>query len=206
MRRWMQGLRSSGCRKASRRVGDTDQPATMLAQLKAELLQKGTLYSERILYSVLKRQIESHGEGGTAPANADSATSASLERLWPNKNPCRKIWTRRRRKLAAARLGESLEKDQHQRSLRSSNSPLFRKSQSAEPSESGWSGCFAGSHGGGGPRLGGRAGRQGIRRSSDIFGVADSQLVVSIPYITTHQKHVDANAASFWLFWFASLF
>ena len=107
-----------------------DQP-TSLSQLKAELVQKGALYSERHpLVQSLKRQIEALEKAAPAPApapgsNTDvAATAASLELLTAQQESLQKNLDIASAKLGAARLGESLEKEQ-QWSGMCSDSSLF---------------------------------------------------------------------------------
>lgn len=171
--------------------GNTDQPATMLAQLKAELLQKGTLYSERHPFiQSLKRQIEAMEKAAPPPAaNADSATSASLEALVAQQEPLQKNLEAASAKLAAARLGESLEKDQQSEKLEIIEQPTIPQEpiKPNRPKVAGLAVLLA-LMAGAGLALVAELADKGIRRSSDIFGVVDSQLVVSIPYITTSSE------------------
>jgi uncharacterized protein involved in exopolysaccharide biosynthesis len=171
--------------------GNTDQPATMLAQLKAELLQKGTLYSERHPFiQSLKRQIEAMEKAAPPPpANADSATSASLEALVAQQEPLQKNLEAASAKLAAARLGESLEKDQQSEKLEIIEQPTIAQEpiKPNRPKVAGLAVLLA-LMAGAGLALVAELADKGIRRSSDIFGVVDSQLVVSIPYITTSSE------------------
>jgi uncharacterized protein involved in exopolysaccharide biosynthesis len=170
--------------------GNTDQPATMLAQLKAELLQKGTLYSERHPFiQSLKRQIEAMEKAAPPPANADSATSASLEALVAQQEPLQKNLDAASAKLAAARLGESLEKDQQSEKLEIIEQPTIPQEpiKPNRPKVAGLAVLLA-LMAGAGLALVAELADKGIRRSSDIFGVVDSQLVVSIPYITTSSE------------------
>jgi uncharacterized protein involved in exopolysaccharide biosynthesis len=167
--------------------GNTDQPATMLAQLKTELVQKGALYSERHPFiQSLKRQIEAMEKAGPPPANSDSATSASLEALVAQQEALQKNLDAASAKLAAARLGESLEKDQQSEKLEIIEQPTIPQEpiKPNRPKVAGLAVLLA-LVAGAGLTLVAEMADKGIRRSSDIFGVVDSQLVVSIPYITT---------------------
>jgi uncharacterized protein involved in exopolysaccharide biosynthesis len=164
----------------------------MLAQLKAELLQKGTLYSERHPFiQSLKRQIEAMEKAAPPPppANADSATSASLEALVAQQEPLQKNLEAASAKLAAARLGESLEKDQQSEKLEIIEQPTIPQEpiKPNRPKVAGLAVLLA-LMAGAGLALVAELADKGIRRSSDIFGVVDSQLVVSIPYITTSSE------------------
>ena len=98
--------------------GNSDQPTT-LTQLKADLIQKGALYSERHpAIQSLKRQIEALEKVASAPAPTnDTATAASLEALVAQQEGLQKNLDAASAKLAAARLGENLEKDQQSEKL-----------------------------------------------------------------------------------------
>jgi uncharacterized protein involved in exopolysaccharide biosynthesis len=167
--------------------GNTDQPATMLSQLKIELAQKGALYSERhpIIQS-LKRQIEAMEKAVPPPASTDSVPSASLEGLVAQQEALQKNLDEASAKLAAARLGENLEKDQQSEKLEIIEQPAIPQEpiKPNRPKVAGLAVVLA-LMAGAGLTLVVEMADKGIRRSSDIFGVVDSQLVVSIPYITT---------------------
>src|SRR5258705_9011744 len=99
--------------------GSVDQPSTVLAQLKAELVQKGALYSEKhpVMQS-LKRQIDAMEKAAPPPqVNTDAATAASLEALVAQQEASQKNLEVASTKLAAARLGENLERDQQSEKL-----------------------------------------------------------------------------------------
>ena len=92
-------------------------------------------------------------------------------------------------KLAAARLGESLEKDQQSEKLEIIEQPTIPQEpiKPNRPKVAGLAVLLA-LMAGAGLALVAELADKGIRRSSDIFGVVDSQLVVSIPYITTSSE------------------
>ena len=90
--------------------------------------------------------------------------------------------------MAAARLGENLEKDQQSEKLEIIEQPDgSARAGQAQPAESCWQWLSRlALDGGRGPGVRwSRFSDKGIRRSSDLFGIVDSQLIVSIPYITT---------------------
>ena len=111
-----------------------DQP-TMLAQLKAELVQKGALYSERHPDDpVVEDADRSHGEGSRRrrhlPIRMLRHRPVS-KRWWPSRKACRKIsmWPRRSwRRLGLAKI---LRRTSNQKSSRSSNNRRSRKSRSS---------------------------------------------------------------------------
>jgi uncharacterized protein involved in exopolysaccharide biosynthesis len=166
----------------------SDQPTSTLAQLKAELIQKGALYTDKhpVIQS-LKRQIQAMESVAQAPApSLEAATAASLDALVAQQETLQKNLETATAKLLAARLGENLEKDQQSEKLEVIEQPTVPQDP-IKPNR---------------PKLlvvaivlafGAGAGLtfllelmdKAIRRSSDIYAAVDSRLVVSIPYITT---------------------
>jgi hypothetical protein len=92
-------------------------------------------------------------------------------------------------KLAAARLGETLEKDQQSEKLEVIEQPTAPQEpiRPNRPKIAGTALLLALAAGGGLVFLLELADK-GIRRSSDIFGIVDSRLVIAIPYITTQAE------------------
>lgn len=169
----------------------SDQPTTTLSQLKAELIQKGALYSERHPFiQSLKRQIQAMESVAQAPPPAaDTATAASLDALVAQQESLQKNLETASAKLLAARLGENLEKDQQSEKLEVIEQPTAPQDP-IKPNR---------------PKLlaltialafGAGAGLifvleftdKAIRRSSDIFTTVDNRLVVAIPYIATARE------------------
>jgi len=166
----------------------SDQPTSTLAQLKAELIQKGALYTDKhpVIQS-LKRQIQAMESVAQAPApSLEAATAASLDALVAQQESLQKNLETATAKLMAARLGENLEKDQQSEKLEVIEQPTVPQDP-IKPNR---------------PKIlavaivlafGAGAGLtfllelmdKAIRRSSDIYAAVDSRLVVSIPYITT---------------------
>jgi uncharacterized protein involved in exopolysaccharide biosynthesis len=182
-------------------VAKPDQPTAMLGQLKAELAQKGALYSEKhpILQS-LKRQIEamereiSSSTKNVSPAvKEDETAAASLEALEAQQETLQKNLDAASTKLAAARIGENLEKNQQSEKLEILEQPAVPQNP-VRPNRSKIAGLavILAAAAGAGLVLVLELMDQAIRRSGDIFGVVDSRMVVSIPYISTpaelHQR------------------
>jgi len=93
-----------------------DQSTTQLAQLKMELAQKSALYSDRHpMMQALKRQIEALEKVVVAPVGPD--VLVPLEELETQQENIQKNMEAASAKLAAARLGETLEKDQQSEKL-----------------------------------------------------------------------------------------
>jgi uncharacterized protein involved in exopolysaccharide biosynthesis len=165
-----------------------DQPT--LSQLKAELAQKTALYSQRHpLIQALKRQIEALEKVAPAPApntTNDAAAAASLEHLVAQQESLQKNLDAASAKLAAARLGESLEKDQQSEKLEVVEPPTVPQDP-IKPNRLKimmLALALAIAAGAGAIFLA-EILDNGIRRSNELLSVVDGQLIVSIPYITT---------------------
>ncbi|MCK1642975.1 sugar transporter [Bradyrhizobium sp. 157] len=165
----------------------SDHPTT-LTQLKAELIQRGALYSERhpVIQS-LKKQIEALEKVAAAPAPTnDSATAASLEALVAQQESLQKNLDAASAKLAAARLGENLEKDQQSEKLEVIEQPTAPQEPIKPNRLKVLAMAFAAAlFGGAGLAFLVEIQDKGIRRSNELLSVVDGQLIISIPYITT---------------------
>jgi uncharacterized protein involved in exopolysaccharide biosynthesis len=166
-----------------------DQPTATLTQLKSELIQKGALYSERHpMIQSLKKQIAALEKVAAAPAPTnDAATAAaSLDVMVAQQESLQKSLDAASAKLAAARLGENLEKDQQSEKLEIIEQPTVPQEPIKPNRLKVLAMAFAAA-------LAGGAGLavlmelldKGIRRSSDLLSVVDGQLIISIPYIST---------------------
>lgn len=168
--------------------GAPDQQTTNLGQLKAELVQKGALYSERHpLIQSLKKQIEAFEKvAQPPPAAADTNVAASLEALVAQQEALQKNLDTASNKLAAAQLGENLEKNQQSEKLEIIEQPTAPQ-EPIRPNrlKVGALGVVLAIMAGAGLAFLVEISDKAIRRSSDILGVVDSQLIVSIPYIVT---------------------
>ena len=168
-------------------TGGSDQP-TLLGQLKAELVQKGALYSEKHpLIQSLKKQIEAMEKAVPPPvASADPNASASIEALTSQQEALQKNLEVATTKLAAARVGENLEREQQSEKLEIIEQPTIPQ----EPIKPNRRKVAAMSillalAAGAGLTFVAEVADKGIRRSSDIFSIVDSKLILSIPYIVT---------------------
>jgi uncharacterized protein involved in exopolysaccharide biosynthesis len=173
-------------------AGGPDRIAATLTALKQQLVQAGAIYSERhpVLQS-LKKQIaaleqEVLERATKKAAEGDVSNDKNLEGLEAQQEALQKNLDIAVTKLDAARLGESLEKNQQSEKLEIIEQPTTPQDP-IKPNRLKLSalavllGLMAGS----GLTLLAEMTDKGIRRMSDIFGVVDSQLVVSIPYIVT---------------------
>jgi uncharacterized protein involved in exopolysaccharide biosynthesis len=167
-----------------------DQPAAQLAQLKMELAQKSALYSDRhpVMQS-LKRQIEAIEKVVVPPVQTGTDALAPLEELETQQENIQKNLEAASAKLAAARLGETLEKDQQSEKLEVIEQPTAPQ-EPIRPNRPKIAGTalFLALAAGGGLVFLLELADKGIRRSSDIFGIVDSRLVIAIPYITTQAE------------------
>ena len=166
-----------------------DQSATQLAQLKLELAQKSALYSDRHpSMQSLKRQIEAL-EKVAAPAQGASDALVSVEELQSQQETIQKNMEVASAKLAAARLGETLEKDQQSEKLEVIEQPTVPQEpvRPDRPKIVKISLLLALAAGGGLVFLLEFADKS-IRRTSDIFNLVDSRLVVAIPLIVTQAE------------------
>jgi uncharacterized protein involved in exopolysaccharide biosynthesis len=167
-----------------------DQPATQLAQLKMDLTQKSALYSDRHpVMQALKRQIAALEKVVVPPVQTGPDALAPLDELETQQENIQKNLEAASTKLAAARLGETLEKDQQSEKLEVIEQPTAPQ-EPIRPNRPKIAGIalFLALAAGGGLVFLLEFADKGIRRSSDIFGIVDSRLVIAIPYITTHAE------------------
>jgi uncharacterized protein involved in exopolysaccharide biosynthesis len=176
-------------RQSSRAAAD--QPASQLAQLRAELAQKSALYSDRHpALQALKREIASLEKAVSTPAPQSRAESGpAFEALEAQQTSIQKNLEVASAKLAAARQGETLERDQQSEKLEVIEQPSFPQDpiRPNRPKLAALTLLLALAVGGGVALLA-EVADQAIRRSGDIFAVVDSQLIVLIPYITTRAE------------------
>jgi uncharacterized protein involved in exopolysaccharide biosynthesis len=154
-----------------------------LAQLKADYLQKSTLYSDKHpIMKALKRQIAAMEK--LSPAS--SPDGVGLEALQSQQETVQKNLETASAKLSAAQLGEALEKNQQSEKLEVIEQPTVPQEpvKPNRPKIVGMSLLLALAAGGGLTLLLEMLDST-IRRTADVYGLVDSQLVVSIPYIIT---------------------
>jgi uncharacterized protein involved in exopolysaccharide biosynthesis len=167
-----------------------DHQTTLLSQLKAELAQKSALYSERhpVLQS-LKRQIEAMERAVAPAAKDDAAVAGELETLAAQQETLQKNLDSAVTKRDAARLGESLEKNQQSEKLEVIEQPSVPQTpvRPNRPKVIALAVLAALASGLGLATLA-ELTDKAIRRPSDLYGIVDSGLVVTIPYITTRAE------------------
>ena len=189
-------------RPASR--ASSDQTATQLAQLRAELAQKSAIYSDRNhQIQALKRQIEAMEKIAPKPAAAstapESVQSPDLDALEAQQKSIQANLDVATQKLAAARLGETLERDQQSEKLEVIDQPT-QPQEPARPNRPKIAGIAAvlALMLGGGIAVAAELLDRAIRRNSDLYGVVDHELVISIPYIYT-QSELRQRTKRIWL-------
>lgn len=166
-----------------------DQPTSTLGQLKAELIQKGALYSDKHpMIQSLKRQIQAMEGVAQAPTTSgtDAAAAASLDALVAQQEGLQKNLEAAQSKLMAARLGENLEKDQQSEKLEVIEQPTAPQDpiKPHRPKLLALTLALAFAAGTGLAfvlELTDKA----IRRSNDLFTIVDNRLIIPIPYIGT---------------------
>jgi hypothetical protein len=135
----------------------------------------------------LKRQLAAIEKSAALPtAQAGAEAPVGLDALETQQSSIQKNLELATAKLAAARQGETLERDQQSEKLEVIEQPTTPQEpiKPNRPKLAGLSLLLALAAGAGLAFVAEIADRS-IRRSGDLFGLVDSQLVVSIPYITT---------------------
>jgi uncharacterized protein involved in exopolysaccharide biosynthesis len=181
--------RVSPVRSSSRT--NPDQTPSQLAQLRSELAQKSAIYSDRnFQIQALKRQIEALEKvpppAATPLAAAEQAPPADLDALETQQKALQLNLEAASQKLAAARLGETLERDQQSEKLEVIDQPTQPQEPISpnRPKIAGIAAVLALMIGGGVAAAAELLDRA-IRRTSDLFSVVDRELVISIPYVYT---------------------
>lgn len=172
-----------------------DHPATLLSQLKAELAQKSALYSERhpVLQS-LKRQIESMERAVSPAVKDDAAAAGEIEALTAQQETLQKNLDTAITKRDAARLGESLEKNQQSEKLEVIEQPAVPQTpvRPNRPKVAGLAIALA-LAAGFGLAFAAEMADKAIRRPMELSALVDSRLIIAIPYITTRAEQRKAR-------------
>jgi len=170
--------------------GRSDQ-LSPLEQLKADLAQKGALYSDRHpQIQALKRQIEEMEKSAPRPpVVGDVSAGATLEALTAQQEALQQNLEAASTKLAAARLGENLEKEQQSEKLEVIEQPTTPQ-EPIRPNRPKIAALavVAGLMAGVGLSFLAEILNGTIRRGGDIASIFDARLIISIPYIITAQE------------------
>ena len=162
-----------------------------LAQLKADYLQKSAVYSEKHpLMKALKRQIDA----AEKMAGPNTSSAAGLDALQSQQGAIQKNLEAATAKYAAAQLGEALEKNQQSEKLEVLEQPTVPQ-EPIKPNRRkilamSFALAFAA---GAGLTLLLELFDKTLRRSSDIYRIVDSDLVVQVPYIATRAEQLQVQ-------------
>lgn len=199
-------------RTRSRIDGLTDaspsDDAKDIALLKAQLvLKSATLSDSHPDIQALKRKIKALEKAATetnseasrkSTAGADATQKSvdapnlntqGMDTLLTQRLSLRTELTNATQKLAAARLGESLERGQHSERLEIIEQPTLPNKPTSpnRPKIFAFVVAFA-LMAGGGLLVGSEMLNPAIRRSTDLYSMIDSNLIVTIPHISTHRE------------------
>jgi uncharacterized protein involved in exopolysaccharide biosynthesis len=184
---------------------NSDQTSTQLAQLRAELAGKSAIYSDRnFQIQALKRQIEAMEKVAPPPAVAstkavEQAPPADLDALEMQQKSIQLNLEVAAQKLAVARLGETLEREQQSEKLEVIDQPT-QPQEPISPNRPKIAGIAAvlALMLGAGIAVGAELLDRSIRRGSDLYSVVDRELVSSIPYIYS-QSELRRRKKRLWL-------
>ncbi len=187
--------------------GDPTDDARSLANLRAQLALKSAVYSETHPdIRALKRQIEAMEKVAGPPPSAKGGAASDADAVQKdivagNTNALgidtlltQRIGTRQElnvatQKLAAARLGENLERGQHSERLEVLEQPTLPKKPTSPNRPKIFAIVFAFAlMAGGGLLAGAEMLNPAIRRSTDLYSLVESHLVVLIPHISTDEE------------------
>lgn len=171
-----------------------------LAKLKAELLFKSATESDAHPDIIaLKRKIEAL-EQTSAPKDTNAGTSQNtagsvnantpgLDTLQTQRRSIKEELNAATQKLSAARLGESLERGQHAERLEVIEQPTLPEKPISPNRRKLLAFTFLGALiAGSGMVFAAEMLSPAIRRSTDLHSLIDSNLIVPIPYISTHSE------------------
>ena len=159
-----------------------------ISQLRSEYLQKSAVYSEKHpLMKALKRQLDA-AEKAASP-NGSGGGPVDIDALQSQQEASQKNLDVAAAKYQAAQLGEALEKNQQSEKLEVIEQPTVPQEpvKPNRPKIMGMS-LLLGLAAGGGLTLLLEMLDGTIRRSTDIYSLVDSHLVVTVPYIVTKSE------------------
>jgi protein tyrosine kinase modulator len=172
---------------------ETKTNMKLLAELEAELIQKSTVYSDEYpvvkdlkrKIAALKRTIASTPRAAAAATDSDSdQTGVAAEVLRVQAISLQSNLDEATRKLAAARLGESMEKNREAEHLQLIRQPeLPHKPFESKKLKYFAMGLAMAGMIGAGSIFAAETLNGGIRRSQEVFGIVDRNLIVTVPYL-----------------------
>jgi capsule polysaccharide export protein KpsE/RkpR len=172
---------------------------TALAALKAELIQKTSVYSDaHPAVTSLKKRIaameKTMSQPTQTPAAAQTAPTDDLESLKRQKEVFEKRLDDANGKLATARLSEKLDRDQQTERLQVIESPPLPLKPTKQNRLKFVGMAFAlAAMLGIGAVVGTEMSDGSIRARHQLSGVVDSHLIVSVPYIATRADIIRAR-------------
>ena len=176
-----------------------DPQLTALAALKAELIQKTSVYSEaHPAVTALRKRIaameKSLAQAPPASAGAKSTQADEKEALKRQREDIEKRLADANTKLAAARLSEKLDRDQQSERLQIIETPSLPQKplKSGRLKLVGIAFMLAAALGAG-TVIAAEMLDGSIHSRQQLFEVVDSHLVVSIPYLTTNSDSIRAR-------------
>ena len=192
---------------------DPADDARNIATLKAQLAVKSANFSESHPdIRSLKRQIQSlekmssssqkttAGDGAVPDVVTGNPSPLGMDTLLTQRNGLRQELNTATQKLAAARLGENLERGQHSERLEVLEQPTLPKKPTSPNRPKIFAFVFAFAlMAGGGLLVGSEMLNPAIRRSTDLLSLIDGHLIVSIPLIQTHEElHRKKSRRMYW--------
>lgn len=189
-------------REARAPAGPTGTTETQLAMLKYELLMKAASYSDTHPdMKVLKERITALQKLIDSKRNDTSTKSeVGLDAFERQYGSAKKDLDVISQKLATARLGENLERGQHSERLSVIEQPTLPQ-KPVRPNRPKMLATFVALAiaAGGGLVFALEMFDDTIRRNADITKLIDSQLIVSIPYISTKAEVLRQKSHRIWL-------
>jgi uncharacterized protein involved in exopolysaccharide biosynthesis len=172
-------------------LAKSDELGTELTKLKADLLQKSSLYSNaHPEVRALKRKVAALEQAiAKKPPEPEKPAETGLYELAQQRLTIEKNLEEANRKLTAARLGESLERDQQSERLQVIEQPTVPQ-KPVKPNRMKlltMAFILAGMVGMG-TVIAAESLDRTIRNAQQLFGVVDSHLIVAIPYISTRAE------------------
>lgn len=176
-----------------------DPSVMLLANLKTDLAQKSSLYSKNHPeLKALKQRIAAledaiaqapEPEKPSTSSSSSGTVDAGLEPLTRQRENLERALDEATKKFSAARLGESLERDQQSERLLVIEQPTAPQ-KPIRPNRSKLFAMVLGlaAAAGGGALFVRESLDRSIRSRSELFSIIDSQLIVAIPYIVTKSE------------------
>jgi uncharacterized protein involved in exopolysaccharide biosynthesis len=175
-------------RRRPRPLSASEQLNAELAKLKSDLIQKSSMYSDsHPEVRALKRRVAALEQTiSKTPQTTQAAAEPGLDELLKQRTAAESNLEEANRKLTAARLGESLERDQQSERLQVIEQPTLPQKpvKPNRPKLFALAFALAGMAGAGVVFLA-ESFDHTIRSATQLGGIIDRKLIVTIPYIIT---------------------